>query len=211
VASYLKDLMTRLFFLTLLIVLTISVNGQVIDNKIQKQVDRLKHQNVDSFLIYSLSCNGGLISLDTCAYEATQYLFWVKDKSCFIKRFDYCRSYKVVLLDRVSPLSFYFTYKNQIDKEELKMPTYVQSKKGNITTTITTTVDHACFYEMTFQIKSKSIIKRVSDFNLTFKEFDNGKKNLYYDFNQNTKLKALTDQITELIGKLNASNKFESE
>ncbi len=203
--------MTRLLLLTLLIVLTISANGQVIDNKIRKQVKSLKNQGVDSFLIYTLTCNGGIIALDTCAYEQTQYLCWAKDKSYFIQRFDYCKSYKAISLDTTNPLSFYLVYKNQIDKEQIRMPTYVQSKKGNIITTITTTVDHTCFYEMTFQIKSSKLIKRVSDYNLTFKTFDNGKKNIYYNYNQHTKLKALTDQITNLISRLDTCNKFETE
>ena len=201
--------MIRLVFLTFFASLTISGNGQVIDNRIEKQIDSLKISSVDTFFIYSLHCNGCLISLDTCAYEETQYLLWAHNKNYFIKKFDYCRDYKTVLLDTINPLSFYLRNKTQIDKEKIKSPTYVESRNGNVETTITSTVDHTWFYKMAFQLKNSNIVKSVSDYDLTFETFDNGRKNMYYNYNQKTKLKVLIEQITKLIAQLNKNDKYE--
>jgi transposase-like protein len=46
-------------------------------------------------------------------------------------------------------------------------------------------------------------------YDLTFETFDNGKKNMYYNYNQKTKLNALIGQITELVEKLNKDENYE--
>ena len=200
--------MTRFLLLILFVGLTIFGNTQAIADRIQKQMDSSKILNVDTFFIYTLYCNGAMMSLDTCTHEESQYLLWTHQKMYYIKKFDYCRTYKPILLDTINPLSFYLKNKNRIDKEKIKMPTYVQSRKGNVETIITSTIDHTCFYKMAFQLGSSSIIKSVSDFDLTFATFDNGRKNMYYSYNQKTKLKVLIGQLTKLVDELNKSRKW---
>jgi hypothetical protein len=51
---------------------------------------------------------------------------------------------------------------------------------------------------MTFYVKTKRTFKSASYYDLNFEKFDNGKTNIYYKYNQNTKLKQLVDQLTEL-------------
>ncbi len=91
------------------------------------------------------------------------------------------------------------------------MPTYVESKKGDILTEISSTIDHTCFYEMNFCYNGKKVFKTVSDFDLTFIKFDNGRKNMYYNYNQQAKLKKLIDLMVNLIKQLETGNKFETQ
>lgn len=136
---------------------------------------------------------------------------WVKGNNYFIKRFDYCFDYRPITLNTSNPLSYYLIHKRQITNEEIKPPTYVESKKGNITNTISSSVDHTSFHKISFNIGIKKNAKTVSVYDLDFKTFDNGKKNMYYNYNQNTKLKSLIDQITALIQTLNGEKKFVEE
>jgi hypothetical protein len=178
--------------------------GQSFSN-IEKQVNdfknNLQQSKVDTFLIYWEPCAGS-VRPDTCNYFDAHYLFWRQSGVTHVKRFDGCGTYQLVSLDTLDPLQYYFKYKKQIDVETIKMPTYVQSKKGNTKTEISQTSDHTCFYEMTFYLKAKRMFKSVSYYDLNFEKFDNGKTNIYYKYNQHTKLKQLVNQLTELTKKL---------
>ena len=39
----------------------------------------------------------------------------------------------------------------------------------------------------------------MSEYDLTFKRFDNGRRNIYYNYNQQTQLKKFIDLITQFI------------
>jgi hypothetical protein len=194
--------------------MTVSIKAQVVDEKVQNEMNRLRQSHVDTFLIYSLSCNGGLIPLDTCAYEQTQYLFWTKHLKTYLKRFDYCKGYKPIQLDTLNPLNFYFTNQSTIAKEIIKKPTYYEFKKtikGVDTILNTITVDHSCYHRFDFVINKDTTTKVVDNFDLDYIKFDDGKKNIYYRYNQRTKQKKLIDIVSNLVDILERDNKFETE
>lgn len=196
------------------LLLTVSVNAQVIDEKVQKEVNSLRQAHVDTFLIYSLSCNGGLIPLDTCAYEQTQYLLWTKDLKTYVKRFEYCKEYKRIQLDTLNPMNFYFTNQLLIAKEKIKQPTYYEvkkTKKGVDTILNTITVDHSCYHKFDFVLNKDTTTKVINNFDLDYIKFDNGKKNIYYSYNQRTKQKKLIDMVSNILDRLKRDNKFETE
>jgi hypothetical protein len=201
--------MKPIFFLTFLIGLATLVTGQTTDKKLQKQIDSLRKSGIDTFLIYSFTCNEGVSRLDTCAFDEPEYLFWMQEKNYFIMKFDDCKNYKSIILDTINPLSFFIKFKNIITKEQIRRPSYIQSKNSNIE--MTSMIDHDCFYKMTYQLRRKSVIKKISDYNLTFKNFDNGKMNRFYTYNQSTKLKVLISQLTQLIEQLTTGGKFETQ
>lgn len=190
------------------------MKAQVIDDKIQIEINRLIQAHVDTFLVYSLSCNGGLIPLDTCAYEQTRYLFWAKNVKTYLKRFDYCKDYKTIQIDTLNPLNFYFNNRLLIAKEVIKKPSYYEvkkTKKGIDTILNTITVDHSCYHRFDFVVNKDTITKVVDIFDLNYIKFDNGKKNIYYRYNQRTKQKKLIDIVSNLVDGLNRDNKFETE
>jgi len=196
------------------LLMTVSMNAQVVDEKVQNELNSQKQAHVDTFLVYSLICNGGLIPLDTCAYEPTQYLFWTKNLKTYLKRFDYCKDYKPIQIDTLNPLSFYFANQILIGKEVIKQPTYYEvkkTKKGVDTILNSITVNHSCYHRFDFVLNGDTTTKVIDNFDLNYVKFDNGKKNIYYSYNQRTKQKKLIDIISKLIDILKHESKFETE
>lgn len=196
------------------LLLTVSLKAQVVDEKIENELSILRQNHVDTFLIYALSCNGGLIPLDTCAFEQTQYLFWTKNSMTYLKRFDYCKEFKPVQLDTLNPLYFYISNQVLIANEVIKQPTYYEikkTKKGIDTVLNTITVNHSCYHRFIFVLNGDTTTKVIDNFDLDYVKFDNGKKNIYYSYNQRTKQKKLIDVTSKLIDILKQENKFQTE
>ena len=171
--------------------------------------DSLIQNNSDTTLTYTLTCVGGVYRADTCDFYHDYYLFWKQNGNTFFQKFDGCNSYKTKLLDTTNPLTFYIAQKKKIDHEIIYAPTYVQSQHGGTGTLISQSIDHTCYYQMTFIIREKKIIKSVSDYNLTFKTFDNGRKNMYYNYNQHTQLKKLVDLLTQFTKQIDTDNQID--
>jgi hypothetical protein len=204
-------LMIRLLLLLTIFLSTASFGQNLndIETRAKRFQDSIKQNNIDTFFSYSLTCSGGIYPADTCNYFDNCYLFWKQNGKTFLQKFDGCKFYKPLTLDTINPLIFYISHRKKIDGEIIYRPTYIQSKRGNTVTTIEQTIDHTCFYELTFIIKKRKVFKIVSDYDLTFKKFDNGRKNIYYNYNQQTQLKKLIGQITQLVKQLDTDKKFE--
>lgn len=199
--------MKRLLLLFLVIILTSPAESQV-DYRIETYLDDHK---IDTFVVYDFECSGDILS-DSCQFDETHYLFWEQNGRYYLKRFDYCKTYKILALDTVNPLTFYLTNKKVIDKEEVKIPTYKETRKvGNkIEKMISTShASHSCYHK--FRLSRDPEYKYASTYDLDFKEFNNGKKNLYYAYNQNTRFKKLIDLTTALLKRLEGEKKFEME
>jgi hypothetical protein len=202
--------MLRLLFLIFCFSLSISSNCQEIEIRILKQIDSLRKSKIDTILLYSLPCAVDMVLIrDPCYVDEEQYLFFIKNDSCFLKRFDNCKIYQTVLLD-TNPLSFYFKNKTIIDKEKIKPPTYFTTEKGK-RIKIISAVDHTCFYEMTIFLNNKKIFKQTNDYDLDSKMADEGKKNIYYNRNRKTKFKAFLDRLLSTIKQLKETSKFVQE
>ena len=204
--------MTRLL-LTLLILFSTTTYGQNATNikkKAKEFQDSLMRNNIDTMLEYTLECVG-YYSTDTCKLFDGHFFLWKQNDKTFLKRIDDCNIYKAVLLDTINPLTFYVSQKKNIDREIIYPPTYIQSKHGESETAISLYIDHTCYTEITTTIKAKKTFKRVSDYNLTFEKFDNGRKNIYYNYNQKTKLKKLVEDMAQLVQQINRDKKFEVE
>jgi hypothetical protein len=202
--------MTRLLFTLLIFLSTPSFGQSAID--IKKRAgnfqDSLIKNSVDTLLNYTLEC-AGYYSIDTCNFFDAHYIFWKQHDKTYLQRFDDCNIYKAILLDIINPLTFYIAQKKKIDYEIIYGPTYVESKHGDTVITIEQSIDHTCWHEMTFLTKKKRVIKNVSEYYLAFRKFENGRKNMYYNYNQRTQLKELIEQIKKLVEKLNVDKRFE--
>ena len=140
--------------------------------------------------------------------------FGQKNSKTYLKRFDYCKDYKPIRLDTLSPLNFYFTYHLLLAKEVIKQPTYYEvkrTKKGVDTIVNTITVDHSCYHKFDFVLNKDTTSKVIDNFDLNYVTFDNGKKNIYYSYNQRTKQKKLIEIVSKLLDSLKRDNKFETE
>ena len=203
--------MTRTLLLTLLLISTLPAVSQIVGDRVNKYV--AKH-SIDTFIVYSLPCSGYISFLDSCYNDISHYLFWQQSGVYYLKRFDYCKAYRTLTLDALNPLAFYLTNEHIIDSEQIRQPTYyeIRKKKKTVDTLMySSTVSHSCFH--TFQISLANMPKYISVdiYDLEFKMFDDGKQNIYYDYNQMTKLKVLIDQTVKFIKHLETDKKFENE
>jgi hypothetical protein len=179
-----------------------------IKRRAQSFQDSLTKSKIDTSLDYTLECVG-YYHIDTCNYFDAHYIFWKQGDKTYLQKFDDCNVHKPILLDTINPLIFYIAEKKKIDHEIIYPPTYIESQHGNTETSIRQSIDHTCYYEMTFITNTKKVVKNVSDYDLTFQRFDNGRRNMYYNYNQQTKLKKLIDLITLLLKQTDLDKKFE--
>ena len=203
--------MTRLLF-TLLIffsIISFGQNATDIKKRAQNFHDSLTKNNIDTVLNYTLKCVGYFTIIDTCNYFDAHYIFWKQRSKTYLQKIDDCNAYKAILLDTANPLTFYIAQKKRIDQEIIYPPAYVEYQHGDSGILIQQSIDHTCYYEMTFLINTKKKFKSVSDYDLRFKSFDNGRKNMYYNYNQQTQLKRLIEKIEQLIKQLDTNKKFE--
>jgi hypothetical protein len=202
--------MTRLL-LTFLIYFSTTSFGQSatdISKRAQNFQDSLAKNKVDTLLDYTFKCVG-YYHIDTCNFFDAHYIFWKQNDKTYLQKIDDCNTYKTILLDTTNPLTFYIAQKKKVDQEIIYPPTYVQSQHGDTGTLIQQSIDHTCYYEMTFLINTKKKFKRVSDYDLRYKSFDNGRKNMYYTYNQKTQLKELIEKIDQLIKQLDTNKNFQ--
>ena len=200
--------------LLLLICLTASVmigHSQIVESRVNRF---LSTHSIDTFLVYSTPCSGGIM-LDSCQYDEPHFVFFKQNESYYLKRFDYCTTYQSLSIDDTNPLTYYLQHKVVIDTEEVKPPSYIEAikkKRRKVESTIITlSVSHSCYYQFQLPFTKEPLYKTIDSFDLEFKTFDNGKENMYYAYNQQTKLKALIDLTDLLIKNLEADKKFQSE
>jgi hypothetical protein len=209
-ASYIEILMKSIILFILLVGLCYIGKGQVLRSRIDSFV---KVNKVDSFLVYTRFLQGKLF-LDSCQWEEPHYLFWRQHGQWLLKKFDYCVTSKNVVLGSFNPLKFYFSNKRRISQEEIKPPTYYQVilKNGRKDTlSVTSTASHQPFFH--FEFVAGDTIKKIeiSEYELEFKSFESGQKNIYYSINQKTKLKKLVDVTSTLIKNMTAEKRFTAE
>ena len=156
--------MTRLLLLLTIFISTVSFgqNSTAVETRVKRFQDSLKQIGIDTFFNYSLACSGAIYPADTCNFFDKCYLLWKQNGNTFLQKYDGCKFYKPIVLDIINPLAFYIAHRKKIDGEIIYRPTYVQSKHGDTVTTIEESIDHTCFYEMTFFIKKRKILIKWS-------------------------------------------------
>jgi hypothetical protein len=117
--------MIRSFLLTLFLIGASTGMTQIVGDGVNKFTIQ---NSSDTFLVYSFPCFGD-ISFDSCQYDEPHYLIWRQNGDFFLKRFDYCKTYKTLSLGTANPLTYYLKNKTIIDQEEIKQPTYFDVRK----------------------------------------------------------------------------------
>lgn len=190
--------MTRFSTCLILLLYSFSSHSQSLDTKIEAF---LKKESIDSFLIYSYPCIGYQEISDTCSARNERYLLWIKNNRYYIKQYKECNISTSVILKSNNPLDFYINNKQIIDTEIIKPPEhyeYQKNKAGFDTLFVRISVDHSCFHTFRFSLGNQIVNKSADIFDLNYPKFDNGEKNINYDYNEATKFKALIDQLLTL-------------
>lgn len=164
---------------------------------------------IDSFLVYTVTCNDLWHDIDSCNQQPSQYLLWKKNGLYTIKKFESCKDYKHIHIPNNNPLSFYFSNKETIDKENIRPPIYYEYKKEKrqkYKIEVTSTISHSCFYNLSFRTNANIIKKKVDSYDLKFIRFNDGKESINSYYNNNTKLKELILTMETLINLTSFSN-----
>lgn len=203
--------MTRFILTSIITLFLFEGHSQIVEKRVN---DFILKKSLDTFFVYSYRCNGCDFIYDSCDLDDTHYLIWKANNEYFLKRFDYCKAYKALPVDTLNPLKFYLSNSKTIDKEVIKEPTCYEIRKrnGKIDTLIRTSwVDHYPYHYFQFPFGKKPKSKEANAYYLDFHFFDDGRKNIYYNYNQQTKFKALIDIETKLISHFKEKNSFEPE
>jgi hypothetical protein len=196
------------FTLLIFLILSLNVKGQITRYTVWDFRDSLKSTGVDSLMIYSKECTGeSSFEPDSCHWQEPYYLMWKGNGKFYIKKFELCHRYKILGLDSLKPYEFYFENKKIIDTEEIREFAYSQNvKKGNKMTKkkVTIEMEYDCFYKFSSSTGVDITEKKVSKFNLTSKDCNEG-KNINYTKNQKTKIKRLVDLFETLVIQYNSN------
>lgn len=183
---------------------------EVSAQKVHKKIDSFTRTNyIDSFLVYSLTCNDLWHDADSCNQQISFYLIWKKNGCFSMRKFEHCKNYKSIQLTNENPLNFYYSNRESIDKEEIKPPVYYEYKKEKgrkYKIEVTSTVSHSCFYNLSFRTNANIIKKQVDSYDLKFIIFNDGKESINSYYNNNTKLKELILTMETLINLTSFSN-----
>jgi hypothetical protein len=191
--------MRRLLLFIVLLFIGLTSFGQLVKRKVYITVDSLKTSSVDTFLLYSKSCTGCSYT-DTCSKEPSIFLFYRKGGFTFVKKYSYCRQSETVQVTNPDPLNYYIQHSSSINLEEIKRPSYYQNiKKKKPPELLTVYSEHSFFHNLTFIIEGQVMTKSVDTFDLETETLSGGKRNIFFNRNQNTKVKSLIDIVSKVV------------
>jgi hypothetical protein len=199
--------MKRLLFITSLFLTGNYLQGQRLETRVKNYIDT---QETDSFFIYSEYCNGLIPPFDSCLYEEAQYVFIHKNQQTHLVKIDGCTVFTPIKLSENNPFLFYLKNVDTINKEVIEPPSYIRKgrkTKGTSEVVImSASVSHSCFH--IFKSTTYKTNISIDDFDLNFKVFEDGYKNMHYEQNRGTKTYQLINLTTNLIKKLEQDGKF---
>ncbi len=203
-------------YLTILSFLLFSFNnvlsGQTssdhLDTLINDYINELKANNIDTVCIYQDYCVGcshvWRKEEDRCNYQGlfvSTYIFWIDKGQTFITKKDNCFDYSTDRISSDSLWTFFFLHKDTIEKEEIKIPQYVEVKDGK-KEVYSSTIDHSYHQTIRIIVRQKTLIdKEIDDYYLTQHVGFNGQENINYNYNINSYIKTLQLLIDRTIKK----------
>jgi hypothetical protein len=211
--------MNKLIILTLLQVFSISVFGQLtqpqLDSLVNRYVQNLHKKGVDTICIYNEYCIGCLFHPATgsnlCAEKFSSlptYIFWKDKGKTFVTRKDICFEYSTQLIKTDAFWNYYFSNKDKIKKEKLKIPQYVDIVNGKKEIK-SINIDQTIYFRITFDIANDPVIKDINSFYFTRELGPEEELNINYDFNIQTSLSIFHTMIQTIIKGESFMGKFE--
>ncbi len=168
-----------------------------LDSIIKNFTTGLKQRGIDSICIYKQYCIGCLFQAakgsNLCAENYASlptYVFWKEKGKTFVTRKDICFEYSTQVIATDSIWLHYFTQKEIIKKEELKIPQYVESVNGK-NKIQTVNIDHSVFFQISLSDKTTTVSKEINSFYLTRELGINEVLNINYEYNNSTSLNKL--------------------
>lgn len=198
--------LTTLLLLTLIFSSTKAQNSsERLDTLVNEFVQQLADKKIDTVCVYQKYCVGYITSWkndeDRCnsgGLFVSTYIVWLDKGQTFMTKKDNCFDYSTIQFKNKTFWDFYFTNKDTLTKEEIKIPQYTEIVKGK-EQTYYSNIDHSCHQEIKVFMKTLQIDKDLDEYNFE-KEIGSAKhKNINYDNNINSFLKKLQIKIEQTI------------
>jgi hypothetical protein len=163
---------------------------------VKKYVRGLNAKGIDTVCIYEDFCIGCLYMWkkdeDKCNFKGLfipTYIFWSDKGQSFMTRKDNCFDYSTVKIENDSLWHFFFTNRATIEKENIKMPQYVVVENGKENVYVSS-IDHSTHQGIQILLREDTLINKDLDEYYFSKEIGHeGKININYDYNVNSRLK----------------------
>jgi hypothetical protein len=211
----------RLLAIGALIIASFSdVKGQTstenLDTLVKRYITVLNAKGVDTLFIYEDYCVGCVytskIDEDKCNFEGIfipTYIFWMDKGQTFMTKKDNCFDYSIIKVPNNSIWQFFFANLVTLEREEIKIPQYIEIKNGK-KETYSSFVDHSWRQGITVLIGQDTIIKKHLDDYYFIREIGSEQhKNINYSYNINSSLKKLQLIISRTIETSNQNQKLQ--
>ena len=198
--------LTSLLFLTLVFSSTKAQNtSEELDTIVKDYVQELANRKIDTICVYQKYCVGYITTWkndeDKCnagGLFVSTYIIWLEKGQTFMTKKDNCFDYSTIIFRNETFWDFYFTNKDTLAKEEIKIPEFVKIVKGK-EQIYSSSIDHSCHQEIKVFVKQLQIEKDLDEYNFE-KEIGSAKnKNINYYYNINSFLKKLQTKIEHSI------------
>ena len=213
------DMNTNKFiFFALFQVFSILAFGQVtqpqLDSIVKKYTQNLRTNGIDTLCIYNEYCIGCLFhpvnGTNLCTENFSSlptYIFWKHKGKTFVTRKDICFDYTTQMIAADSFWQYYFTNKDKIKKEELKIPQYIEMVNGKREIRLLD-IDHSIYFRITLYTGNESVTKNINSFYFTKELGPTGELNLNYEYNMHTSLNKLHSIFQTIIKQESVRKKF---
>lgn len=209
----------KIIFIALVHLFSVSVFGQLtqpqLDSLVNRYVQNLHIKGIDTICIYNEYCIGCLFHPATgsnlCAENFSSlptYIFWKDKGKTFVTRKDICFEYSTQIIKTDAFWKYYFSNKDKIKKEKLKIPQYVEIVNGKKDIK-SINIDQTIYFRITFDIANDPVIKDINSFYFTRELGPEEELNINYDFNTQTSLSSFHTMIQAIIKEGSFMNKFE--
>jgi hypothetical protein len=179
---------------------------QYLDILVSDLVKELQLNNTDTICIYKNYCVGCVHIVenenDRCGYSSIYmptYILWLDQGKTFLTKKDNCFDYSIIEIDSISLWKTFFTYKNQIKKEKVKLFEYIvyENKRKK---TYFIMRDHSDHQDFKMIVNGDTTALNFDEFDLE-KECD-GCININFLHNHQLKGKKIIDELEKLVEKI---------
>ena len=202
------------FRLTIFLLFAFSFNSaeaqntsERLDTLVQEFVHQLIDKKIDTICVYQKYCVGYDMTWnnekDRCNYGSlfvSTYIIWLDNGKTFMTKKDNCFDYSTIEFRNKTFWDFYFSNKDTLAKEILKMPQFIEVVEGK-KQIYSPRIEHSCYKEIKVFLKELQIDKEIDEYYFE-KEIGLAKsKNINYEYNTNSYLKRFQTKIEETIAK----------
>jgi hypothetical protein len=168
---------------------------------LQKELDSLKGQNIDTVLVYSSYYTGtSMIELDSLSPDScyiddnkTNFIFWVKNREIYLKRIDNCFEYQQIRLNQFHSFNLIFSDFQKFKEEVIKKIVFKGRKRKSFI------MLHGTYEQISLHFNKDTIYKSYYGYYMTMDRSRDNRININFQYNNQTTLKKVVAECKEVI------------